>query len=105
MGKINSREKDRSNPIIATGKTIRSFELNNRKMDQILTTETHGRKKIERKSYAEILKNGTGAIKRPDEFNTEGKNITAVMKKITENRNQRKKKKYEKKEVRGKHLW
>ena len=58
-------------------------------MDQILTTETHGRKKIEKKSYAEILTNGTGAIKRHDEFNTEGKNITAVMKKITENRNQR----------------
>ena len=56
-------------------------------MDQILTTETHGRKKIEKKSYAEILTNGTGAIKRHDEFNTEGKNITAVMKKITENRN------------------
>ena len=33
-------------------------------MYQILTKETHGRKEIERKSYAEVLTNGTVAIKR-----------------------------------------
>ena len=32
-------------------------------MDPILTKETHGWKEIERKSYAEVLTNGTGAIK------------------------------------------
>ena len=42
--KFKSRRKDRNNQIIATGKTIRSFELNSRKIDQILTKEIHGKK-------------------------------------------------------------
>ena len=49
-------------------------------MDQILPKETHGRKEIERKSYAEVLTNGTGIIKRVDQFNTEEKNITVYRK-------------------------
>ena len=71
-------------------------------MDQILLKETHGWKEIERKSYAEVLTNGTGTIRRVDQFNTEEKNITVDMKNITDNRIQRKKRKYEKKEVYGK---
>ena len=55
-------------------------------MDPILTKETHGWKEIERKSYAEVLTNGTGAIKRIDQFNIEGKNITVDVKNITDNR-------------------
>ena len=90
--KFKSREKNRSNQIIATGKTIRSFEPNCRKVDQILTKETHRRNEIERKSYAEILTIETRTIIRVDQFNTEEKNITVDMKNITE-----KKKKYEKK--------
>ena len=43
-----------------------------------------------------------GAIKRVDEFNTKGKNITTDMKNITINQIQRKNKKYEKREVCGK---
>ena len=46
-----------------------------------------------------------GAIKRVDEFNTKGKNITADMKNITINQIQRKNKKYEKREVCGKQKW
>ena len=61
-----SREKDRSNQIIATGKTKRLFEPNSRKVDQILTEETHRRKEIERKRYAEVLTNGTGTIENVD---------------------------------------
>ena len=95
MEKFKSREKDRSNQIIATSEIIRSFELNSRKVDQILKKETYGRKEIERKSYAEVLTNGTRAIKRTDQFNTNGKNITMDMKNITDNRIQRKKKKYQ----------
>ena len=55
-------------------------------MNQILTKETYGRKEIENKSYAEVLANGTGAIERVDQFNTEGKRIAADMKNIADNR-------------------
>ena len=55
-------------------------------MNQILIKETHGRKEIEKKSYAEVLANGTGAIKRVDQFNTEEKKIAADMKNIADNR-------------------
>ena len=71
-------------------------------MNQILIKETYGRKEIENKSYAEVLANGTGAIERVDQFNTEGKRIAADMKNIADNRIYGKKKKYEKKEVCGK---
>ena len=43
-----------------------------------------------------------GAIERIDQFNIEGKNITVDMKSISDNRIQRKKKKYQKKEFCGK---
>ena len=55
-------------------------------MNQILIKETYGRKEIENKSYAEVLANGTGAIERVDQFNTEGMRIAADMKNIADNR-------------------
>ena len=96
---FKSREKDRSNQIIARCKIKKSFEPNNRKVDHILQKGTHGQKEIERKSYAAVLTNRTGTIKRADQFNTEEKNITVGMKNITDNRIQRKKKKYEKRRL------
>ena len=76
--KFKSREKDWTNQIIATGKTIRSFEPSSRKVDHILTKETHGRKEIERKSYAEVLANGAGAIKRVDNLTLKGRTKPSI---------------------------
>ena len=78
-----SREKDRSNQIIATGKTVRLFEPNSRKVDQILTEETHRRKEIERKRYAEVLINGTGTIENVDQYEKyEKKEVCAKQKPV-----------------------
>ena len=52
--------------------------MNSRKVDQILPKEIHVRKEIQRNSYAVILPNGTGTIKRVDQFNTEDKNMTTM---------------------------
>ena len=47
-------------------------------MDHILTKKTHGRKEIERKSYAEVLANGAGAIKRVDNLTLKGRTKPSI---------------------------